>query len=111
MFTNSEKRVIFFIIGVLLIGSVIKLFYPEPERNQPSISPFPIDLNMASKEELTLLPGIGETYAERIINFRKLNKGFKTKEDILKVKGIGPKTFEKIKDKVYTGGKNDDKRR
>jgi competence protein ComEA len=108
MFTESEKRVILFIIAVLLIGSTLRHFYPEASRTEGSISPFPINVNTAPKEELMLLPGIGKIYAERIIKFREENNGFKNKADLLKVKGIGPKTLKRIKKFVTLGGKNDD---
>ncbi len=108
MLTESEKRVIIFIITVLMIGSAIRYFYPLGERTENTISVFPIDINTATKEELILLPGIGKVYAERIIGCREKNNGFDEKEDLIKVIGIGPKTFENIEDKITIGGKNDD---
>ncbi|MCK4595801.1 helix-hairpin-helix domain-containing protein [candidate division WOR-3 bacterium] len=59
-----------------------------------------INLNTASKEELTLLPGIGPVYAERIIEYRKENGGFKNIDEITNVKGIGEKRFENLRDKI-----------
>lgn len=56
-----------------------------------------ININLATKEELMALPGIGETMAERIIAYRIDHNGFKKIEDIMKVKGIGKKKFEKLK--------------
>jgi len=100
MFTDSEKRVIIFIIVVLLIGSVIRYLYPEDIRTEEPISPFPININIATKDELKLLPGIGDTYAERIINFREEFGKFNKKEDLMKVKGIGVKKFKNIEDKI-----------
>lgn len=59
-----------------------------------------VNINLATKEELMKINGIGETKAKAIIDYRD-NKGeFKTKEDIMKVKGIGKGTFEKIKDEI-----------
>ncbi|MDR2538418.1 MAG: helix-hairpin-helix domain-containing protein [Bifidobacteriaceae bacterium] len=46
------------------------------------------------------LPGIGPAYAQRIIDFRTDQGGFHSISDLLNIKGIGPKTFEKLKDAV-----------
>lgn len=61
--------------------------------------PHPININNASKEELLLLKGIGEVKANAIIDYRKTHP-FKTIEEITNVKGIGPATFEAIKDNI-----------
>jgi len=59
-----------------------------------------INLNTASREELEALPGIGPAMAERVIEYRKINSGFRNVEEIKLVKGIGEKMWEKIKDMV-----------
>ena len=59
-----------------------------------------VNINTASKEELSGLIGIGPVIAERIIEYRNKNGPFKNKEEITKIKGIGEKTFEKIKDLI-----------
>lgn len=55
-----------------------------------------INLNTASVAELTRLPGIGESRAAAIIQLRTKMQGFKSVEDILRVKGIGRKSFKKL---------------
>lgn len=53
----------------------------------------PVSLNRATQAELEALPGVGPTLAGRIIDWRQANGGFKRKEDLLKVGGIGQKLF------------------
>jgi competence protein ComEA len=55
-----------------------------------------LNLNTASVEELTRLPGVGPSRAQAIIELRKRLNGFKTLEDLMKVRGIGRKTFRKL---------------
>ncbi|MCX7884229.1 MAG: helix-hairpin-helix domain-containing protein [Caloramator sp.] len=59
-----------------------------------------ININTADKEMLKTLPRIGDSLAERIIDYRNKNGSFKRIEDIKKVSGIGDKMFENIKDKI-----------
>lgn len=60
-------------------------------------SPSLININTASKEELMTLPGIGESRALTIIQYRETNNGFQCIEDIMKINGIKESMFEKIK--------------
>lgn len=62
--------------------------------------PGKVNLNTATTAELDTLPGIGVTYAQRIIDYRNQNGGFGKIEDVMNVKGIGQKTFDKFKDKI-----------
>jgi len=64
-----------------------------------------INLNMASKEELQTLPGIGPKVAERILAYREQHGPFKSVEELLEVKGIGPKKLEKIRSLVTISDK------
>ncbi len=60
----------------------------------------PLNINKASNEELTQLPGIGPTKAEEIIRYRQEHGPFTNKEDIMNVSGIGETTYNQIKDLI-----------
>jgi comEA protein len=70
--------------------------------SQPSLRPNSININTASKDQLMLLPGIGEGYAERIILYRDDNGPFSSVDELERVKGIGKKKLEKLKPFVTT---------
>ena len=55
-----------------------------------------ININSATIQELSTLPRIGEQTAKRIVEFRKTHGKFKRIQDLMKVKGIGEKTFKKF---------------
>ncbi len=68
------------------------------ERSTESI--YPININTATQEELTLLPDIGTKKAKLIIEYRTENNGFNDIEELLNISGIGESTFNSIKDLV-----------
>lgn len=59
-----------------------------------------VNLNKATVTELTQLKKVGQKYAQRIVDFREKNGPFTKPEDIMKVQGIGSKTYELNKDKI-----------
>lgn len=70
----------------------------EESEEESSITAMePININEASTVELTSLPGIGETYAQRIIEYRETNGDFTSVDELVNVRGIGERTLEKIK--------------
>ncbi|MBU1060283.1 MAG: helix-hairpin-helix domain-containing protein [Proteobacteria bacterium] len=59
-----------------------------------------ININTADQEALASLPGIGDKKAAAIVQYRNDHGEFKKPQDLLAVKGIGPKLFEKMADEV-----------
>jgi competence protein ComEA len=62
-----------------------------------------ININTASAAELELLPGVGPSIAGRIVSYRAKHP-FKQRNNIMRVKGVGPKTFDKIKEFLVVEG-------
>ncbi|TNF71060.1 MAG: helix-hairpin-helix domain-containing protein [Acidobacteria bacterium] len=63
-----------------------------------------VNINTANLEQLSLLPRVGPTVAQRILDFRQENGRFQTLEDLMLVRGIGEKTFELIKPYITLDG-------
>jgi competence protein ComEA len=63
-----------------------------------------VNINTADTEALMLLPKVGPSVAQRIVEFREQNGQFKAAEDLMLVRGVGEKTFELIKPHVVISG-------
>jgi competence protein ComEA len=63
-----------------------------------------ININKASKKELVVLKGVGDKIAVRIIEYRKSHP-FKKIEDLMNVKGVGQKLFDKNRDLIKVKNK------
>jgi len=84
-------------IPMLALGLVLALPIAAAPL-QPGHAPQrPINLNAATVTELMQLPRIGQKTAERIVAFRKQHGGFLRPEEVMNVKGIGDKSFAKLK--------------
>lgn len=68
-----------------------------PLRSGPKVTPSePIDINLASKEQLMMLPGIGKALADRILEERAERGPFTSVNDLARIRGIKGKTLEKL---------------
>ena len=74
----------------------------EYDRISPYEYRFVLDVNSAEWNRLTLLPGIGERLAHRIVDFRKVHGRIDRIDQLLEVNGIGPKKLESIRPYLYT---------
>jgi competence protein ComEA len=69
----------------------------EVQRAEPQVAGFQVDLNEADWPELIQLPGIGQTLAQRIVESRETEGPFLDHGDLMRVRGIGPKTLEGVR--------------
>jgi len=108
MFTLQERKVLFFLIFVVVVGIGVdylnKMYSPHfnwQDFIQRIDDENKFDLNQIDKETLIRMPGIGGIIAERIINYRQQQGGFREIEELKKIKGIRPTVYEKLKDRLY----------
>ena len=62
-----------------------------------------VDINTADKEALMTLSGVGESFAEKIINYREQNGAFETVQELTQISGIGQSLIEKNKGTLTAG--------
>ena len=114
VFNAQEQLALLFLGSSLLIGTgiglvdnadpdrftdfaVIKGAVPAPEAKAPAGVIWPMELNSASAGELEKLPSIGPKTAARIVEYRRQHGDFAAVEELVRVRGIGTRTLEKLR--------------
>jgi competence protein ComEA len=97
------------IVGMLLISlpALAATMQSPPPAAAAATTPPVVNLNTATLEQLETLPGVGRKTAERILEYRTKSGAFKRIEDLMNVKGIGEKSFLKLKPLVVVTPKTD----
>ena len=115
MWLTGRERGTLAVLGALaIVGLGVKLWIERPKPITIEQGPTPdyaawdaqlhaarlISLNHAGVDELARLPEIGPSIAQRIVDYRTAHGAFADATDLQQVAGIGPKTFEAVKDYV-----------
>ncbi len=125
--TPAERRGVAVLVVILLLGAARDFWRPVPERHRATapvavaapLAPAPevpagtgtgpgtgyrLDLNSATPLDLDALPGIGPVLAGRIVAHRERVGRFRRLEDLLAVRGVGPRLLERLRPRVVVGG-------
>ena len=89
------------ILCSLLVVSVLCLALPAVATEGAGKT---VNINTATADQLALLPHVGPSIAQRIIEYREKSGAFKTANDLMLVRGIGEKSFELLEPYVSTSG-------
>lgn len=102
-------------LSILLPGLIALALWGAPATRADEAAPAPrpaatkaaaetvVDVNAASEQDLVRVPGIGQSLARRIVQFRDKNGPYQRVEDLLKVQGIGEKSLQKLRPYLTTG--------
>jgi competence protein ComEA len=91
---NIARRLTFAVVALAVALAAAPVFAAEAQ----------VNVNTATVAELERLPGVGPALAARIVEHREKNGAFKQAEDLMLVKGIGEKSFERLQPYVATSG-------
>src|SRR5262249_52465972 len=94
---RSIRRLTAFAVAALVALAVAPVFAADAPSGVVNVNP-------ATAAELDLLPGVGPAVAGRIVEHREKNGAFKTADELMLIKGIGQKTFDKMKPYVALSG-------
>ncbi len=115
--TRQEKTILLFLAVSFVTGLGLNSYKKTQQKLNLSVAPYEIkaareeadkfieqkrfiNINSFKIDELARLPGVGEKLAQRIIEYHNLHGPFKTKKELIQVKGIGEKKFEKFEDLI-----------
>jgi len=102
------------LVAALVSGGISALAQSEkaaaaPKARTTATASAPVNLNAASVAQLQTLPGVGASTAQRIVEHRQKNGPFKKIEELMNIKGIGEKSFLKLKPLITVAAEKADR--
>jgi comEA protein len=88
---------------LVLVACLVFLFSVSPLGAKKKPPEKPVNLNTATSEQLQQVPGIGPATADKILKMRKSYGPFKSVDDLLAIRGLGPKRLDKMRKYLTTG--------
>jgi competence protein ComEA len=85
------------VLAMLALVCVVLAMPAAAQESSRRATPAAVNINTATASQLEELPGIGKATADRIVEYRQKNGGFKKVEDLMNIRGIGEKSFLKLK--------------
>ena len=85
------------LVMAALLALAVCITSVSAQEPRPGAAAAALNLNTATVAQLEALPGIGKSTAERIVEYRQKSGGFKKVEELMNVKGIGEKSFLKLR--------------
>jgi len=87
------------VISLVAVPASASVSQAKPADTKAAPAPV-VNINTAPAEQLEILPGVGARTAARIIEYRQKNGGFKKVEELMNVRGIGEKSFLRMKNQL-----------
>ena len=93
------------VAALVLVPATVVLGQSDKPTASAAVAQAPVNLNTATVDQLETLPGVGRATAQRILDYRQKVGGFKKIEELMNVKGIGEKSFLKLKPLIVVQAK------